>query len=890
MSNKFLGWNEVANNLNTLAANEGLTGWNLNDGQQRSVKALAIRLPSNGVVVADEVGMGKTRISVALANAVNQAGGRVAILVPPALGYQWQDELRQGEVNSQPMVRSLWQYFKAWEGESTQAQPWFEQDTIIISHRFCDWRLGEKSDTWRWALLPELYASIRKIETGRYPNSYFKVDSLSYDHIENVGKSIANSVYNSASLITKDAVEAIKEAPWPESLTGSEYGRDGKYRELLEKSVGLGFGEFDLIIIDEAHKSRGETSSLSRLLENVLIGSQSTRRLAMSATPIELAAAQWQQTFARIHIQDPKANDAIKLYEEAVTSIRAQPHDDAVFKRYEQAAGNFKSCLSPYLLRRDKSEEKELQVFHEKTNLPMYEYRQQNPIEIEVDSLTGQWKRVVLAAESLSFVAEQKNDMTAKRLRLTLSNGHGIASLVDSQKKCEEDDAQLEEDEQAEPTNTNTITNEQNKSVNDDVKRVQRVNYWKGIMASAFTSEKATGEQLLFNHPAILKTAQEIEKTTAKNEKVLVFGRFTQPMKVLAYLLNARAMLRSIEGGEPWPQMKLREEDAEISEWNAVKAAHEQLAFDGSISRTIINEKLANQYNSIEDDRKKYRASLMEKINLGFSELNSVTSDNVVCQRSEVLFKALEKRMLVEGDANTKLMILFSRAMMTYTGINSDAITYVEYTNSFIELMNALADKSEGDENGDGVLDSDEADVLWATLDMRLADDYSHNEGGYARLMVGGTKPATRRILQSAFNRKNSHPKVLIAQSMVGREGLNLHKACKTVILFHLEWNPGVVEQQIGRVDRVDSLWSQQMNAWNRKPVGEKSEEDCPRIQVRPVIFKGTYDEMNWQVLSDRWQNLQAQLHGMVISPDIAKECDPETVARINDVAPKFSP
>lgn len=880
MCNKFLGWNEVANNLNTLAANEGLTGWNLNEGQQRSIKALATRLPRNGVVVADEVGMGKTRISVALANAVNLAGGRVAILVPPALGFQWQDELRQGEVNSKPMVRSLWQYFEAWEGELIKVQPWFEQDTIIISHRFCDWRLGEKSDSWRWALLPELYASIRKNETRRYPNFYLEHEYLEDKWVKNAGLSIASSVHKSTSLITEKAVEAIKEAPWPESLTGSEYSRDGKYRELLEKSVGLGFGEFDLIIIDEAHKSRGETSSLSRLLENVLMGSQFTRHLAMSATPIELSAEQWQQTFARIHIQDPKANNAIKLYEEAVTSIRAQPHDDAVFNRYEHAAGNFESCLSPYLLRRDKSEEIELQDFHKKTNLPMYEYRQQNPIEIEVDSLTGQWKRVVLAAESLSFVAQQKNDMTAKRLRLTLSNGHGIASLVDSQKKSEEDDAQLEEDDQDGPTNIK----EQNTLVND-VKRARRVNYWKGIMASAFTSEKATGEQLLFNHPAILKSAQEIEKTTAKNEKVLVFGRFTQPMKALAYLLNARAMLRSIKSGVPWAQMKLREEDAEISEWNAVKAAHKQLGLDGSITRNAINESLAKQYHGVEGDRKKYRAGLMEKIQLGFSDLNSLTSDNVVCKRSEVLFKVLEKRMLVEGDANTKLMTLFSRAMMSFTGINSAAINNIEYANSFIELINALADKGEGDENGDGELDHDEAGSLWDTLEVRLADDYSHNEGSYARLMVGGTTPATRRVLQAAFNRKDSHPKVLIAQSMVGREGLNLHKACKTVILFHLEWNPGVVEQQIGRVDRVNSLWSQQMKDWGEKPEGE-----CPQIQIRPVIFKGTYDEMNWQVLSDRWQNLQAQLHGMVISPDIAKDCDPKTVARINNIAPKFSP
>jgi len=77
--------------------------------------------------------------------------------------------------------------------------------------------------------------------------------------------------------------------------------------------------------------------------------------------------------------------------------------------------------------------------------------------------------------------------------------------------------------------------------------------------------------------------------------------------------------------------------------------------------------------------------------------------------------------------------------------------------------------------------------------------------------MYGGTKPESRRMIQLAFNRSKSFPKVLVAQSMVGREGLNLHKACRTVVLLHPEWNPGVTEQQIGRIDRVGSEWEVQL-------------------------------------------------------------------------------
>jgi hypothetical protein len=155
--------------------------------------------------------------------------------------------------------------------------------------------------------------------------------------------------------------------------------------------------------------------------------------------------------------------------------------------------------------------------------------------------------------------------------------------------------------------------------------------------------------------------------------------------------------------------------------------------------------------------------------------------------------------------------------------------------------------------------------------------------------MYGGTEQSTRRLLQLAFNRPNSFPRVLVAQSTVGREGLNLHLACKTVILMHPEWNPGVVEQQIGRVDRVGSHWSRRLNEALER--GSPAAQ-LPRINVHPVIFRGTYDEHNWQVLLERWDDLRAQLHGEVI-PAREAEGDleyEEVLAKLQASAPCFSP
>jgi hypothetical protein len=51
--------------------------------------------------------MGKTRIAVEVCRCVIECGGRAAILVPPGLGYQWQDELRAGSLEELPAAHAL---------------------------------------------------------------------------------------------------------------------------------------------------------------------------------------------------------------------------------------------------------------------------------------------------------------------------------------------------------------------------------------------------------------------------------------------------------------------------------------------------------------------------------------------------------------------------------------------------------------------------------------------------------------------------------------------------------------------------------------------------------------------------------------------------------------
>ena len=132
-------------------------------------------------------------------------------------------------------------------------------------------------------------------------------------------------------------------------------------------------------------------------------------------------------------------------------------------------------------------------------------------------------------------------------------------------------------------------------------------------------------------------------------------------------------------------------------------------------------------------------------------------------------------------------------------------------------------------------------------------------------------------------------PLVLIAQFQVGREGLNLHEQCRDVVLLHPEWNPGVVEQQIGRVDRLGSRWCKDLDEWIRQ--GANGEP--PRIEIRPVMFMGTYDEHNWSVLQRRWQLLRGQLHGIIVTGVEMRSSDDEGIRIAEDLnvqAPRLSP
>lgn len=909
MKHVFKGWKSVAATL-TRRADADVTapgGDYLNEGQRASLRMLATHLPNNGMIIADEVGMGKTRIAASLARAVIACGGRVAVILPSGLSYQWEGELRDAGIPVQPALRGMETYLDGWGGKDR----WPDQKLVMLSHAFCNWALGTSTrNTWRWSLLPEVLARTR----SKLPNHYDKIMALNDQRAKDAAHYITTATTADPQGPAQARLQSLHDDneinTWGRStklLNAYHYRAGTPHRRALRQVVGLGLGTFDLILIDEAHKSRGLKSNLSELLDDVVVPSKKARRVAITATPVELDVKQWSNTLARIGLsaaQLKKIEEPINCYRLAVERVRnTWRSSDEARSAYASAAALFKDALSNYLIRRDKREDTHVQKFQELTGLSHSQYRYEHDITVGMADLSAAWRQGVCAAESLSLVSHYRNDNKANRLRLTMGSGYGIAAVLQQLQHDPISDNKQDNDSFTNIMTDNVAEVDSIEDTHLQHKRAARQQWWRNVLGHAFEQDGAT----LFDHPATKAAVTAIESATADGEKVLVFGRFTRPMRQLVDLLNAREMLSCVARGSPWPQEKIhgsKDGNADDSEWPAVNAAHRQFAESPDAAQRRIATKaplarldglLSKSYNRARSARRTNRDAFLLNVEAGLQQLNGgKPSGDRMWQDALAIFKGLKVMRgagnMAEGTNSADTLALTIRAVEELLGVAmGDAgqvpPTVDNYANAFFELVEALSDKDNADNEDE--TNTQAAAQKWKAFTARLQEEYSRTQGGFARLMYGQTDPHSRRMIQLAFNRKHNFPKVLVAQSMVGREGLNLHTACRIVVLLHPEWNPGVVEQQIGRVDRVGSLWSTLIDAHDAQAPGP-----VPQIEVRPVIFEGTYDEYNWKVLRERWDDLRAQLNGIIVPMRVAGS-DADSVALVKwleDAAPNFSP
>lgn len=102
------------------------------------------------------------------------------------------------------------------------------------------------------------------------------------------------------------------------------------------------------------------------------------------------------------------------------------------------------------------------------------------------------------------------------------------------------------------------------------------------------------------------------------------------------------------------------------------------------------------------------------------------------------------------------------------------------------------------------------------------------------RRVYGDTRDQTRDRIMLTFNTP-FYPEILIASSVMA-EGVDLHLNCRHVIHHDLDWNPSSLEQRTGRIDRL----------------GSKAERSGRSIKVYLPYVEGCQDEKLFRVVMDR--------------------------------------
>lgn len=390
-------------------------------------------------------------------------------------------------------------------------------------------------------------------------------------------------------------------------------------------------------------------------------------------------------------------------FREAAEAVRMRWRtDEAAHHRYKAAAAQFQESLAAWVVRRDKRRDETIMLFdkHARKGLS---YRREHPIEVHAANLSPGWRRIVFAAEALSVIGQAAADTTAARARLTISNGHGVAGIIDKLAKQRMENSCLQDDEadrqQAAEDRADDGVGESSKLAAEQYgvhKRKQRAEWWK----SALTASFADGTESLYEHPVLTKVVDEIENYTRSGEKVLVFGRFTRPMRVLTDLLNARALLRAVRDGTPWPQEKTSDNDQGV-----LRAAASQLELE--YDRKRVDDILTGAYKAFETKRQALRDHILAFIEGGATRqttlLEANASDKDRAEIVTLLARAAEP-FLREEDFGAR--------------ISREAVV-----DALIQVTGALRERGE-ESAQDDELEAISAKALWAKLRQRLKEEY----------------------------------------------------------------------------------------------------------------------------------------------------------------------
>lgn len=158
------------------------------------------------------------------------------------------------------------------------------------------------------------------------------------------------------------------------------------------------------------------------------------------------------------------------------------------------------------------------------------------------------------------------------------------------------------------------------------------------------------------------------------------------------------------------------------------------------------------------------------------------------------------------------------------------------------------------------------------------------HEQDISTAVITGDNPKERNELLNRF-RSDPETRVLLA-SRVGTEGIDL-QFCDAMVNYDLPWNPMVLEQRIGRIDRIGQE-SDVIHIYNMVVRGSIEEDVYERLLMKIRIFEESIGVLE-AILSDEdnqlgdFDSLEKQLYTQQLSKqEIQHKLDQRAAAMIN--------
>jgi superfamily II DNA or RNA helicase len=347
-----------------------------------------------------------------------------------------------------------------------------------------------------------------------------------------------------------------------------------------------------------------------------------------------------------------------------------------------------------------------------------------------------------------------------------------------------------------------------------------------------------------YRHPKVSCTVDRAVDLWARGEKVLVFCFYRQTVRALGEHIGHAIQRRTVE----LVAKKLGIGATDAERW--LFRAERNIARKDSLLRQQLEDVLTAMVRDAQYETLRTHEPKVIKWLSGYVRSPSFLARIMPLDRPEL------RLAFEEGHTNLadfrRAAQVFREAIETQT--DASGLSFPTRVREFLDFAAELAERTSfatrdaGDDvdeavdplteyfngvegNARGRVDADRADTA---ITVATAEGRRPRISDVVRIAHGETPRNTRERLMWAFN-SPIFPEVLVSSRILG-EGVDLHRFCRHVIHHDLDWNPSILEQRTGRVDRIRC----------------KAELSGRPIEIYQPFLAGGADEKMFRVVKDR--------------------------------------